>query len=384
MAAGTLLGTRGLNHAGIDIPWLSPGRYALTQFRVVPVYLRLILWPAGQSVAWDVHPSDGLLDPPSTLGGALLLGAIVAAAITTERWTRDTDSVLARVTRLAAFGASWFLLWLAPTSTVIPLSDLLMEHRVYIASLGVLLPLGAGVAAVIARPGRARLLAGAALAAILLALALATYSRSVVWATELALWTDATRESPRMARVHLNLGNALHDDGRVEEALREYRIAQDLSSDHTISPLQLLLNVSAALLDARRPREAAAVLEEAARAAEPAPEVLNNLAIAYLAQARLDDAEVLVARLLAEHPSFARAHNALGLLRQARGDYRGARDAFAEAVRLAPADILALTNLARVEEALGHTPEACAALARAAELSPAVVGESARLGCDGR
>lgn len=58
---------------------------------------------------------------------------------------------------------------------------------------------------------------------------LMTHARNEVWRSDLTLWQDAARKSPELPRAHLQLGVALHQRGRLVEALKEYRRADELA-----------------------------------------------------------------------------------------------------------------------------------------------------------
>jgi len=137
-------------------------------------------------------------------------------------------------------------------------------------------------------------------------------------------------------------------------------------------------------LDLGEMSEAAPLLERAVALGASDRDVLHNLAVAWVRLGRLDDAGRLLARLLAREPGFARAHNALGLLNERRGDLAAARDAFAAAARLAPDDAGVARNLARAEEGLGRIAAACATLERSRMTSEAARMEWTRLGCTGQ
>jgi len=364
---GGLLATRDTLHTGTRIPWLGSIKFVLTQMRVVPTYLRLLFWPTGLHVDWAVHPSTSLLDPASTLAGGLFLCALVTAAFVAERRTREAHSPFTWTIRLAAFGVLWFLVFLTPTSTIVPLVDLLEEYRVYLPSFGIFVPVGAGAVLALARmPSQTRIVGGVVAAALLTALGAATYMRSCIWATELALWSDSVSKSPEKARAREKLGDALADGGRVEEALEQYGEALRLASDHTVSPRRIALRRAAVLSDVGRLDEAASVLQGLIKRGDHGTDVLHNLAVVYVDQGRLDEAEVLARSLLEAAPRWARAHNVLGLIQRARGNGMAARDAFESAAALAPNDTVVLFDLADAEARLGRIDEACAANARAA------------------
>ena len=174
--------------AGFLIPFMPPGRYFLTQWHVVVTYLRLLFWPTGQNLDWDFPLAHGLTDPAVLGSGFFLAVLLVGAGIVFVRCRSRGDSAGA-TGRLAAFGVAWFFLLLAPTSSVVPLADVLMEHRLYLASWGIFLAaavLAASLIEGLARPGRTPILA-AVVVCLCAGLASATYLRVGFWQSKLAL-----------------------------------------------------------------------------------------------------------------------------------------------------------------------------------------------------
>ena len=102
----------------------------LTQLRVLSMYLSQILWPDPNRHLFfydNYTVSTGLLSPPTTLLGAILLFLLLAAAmLVRQRFPLVSLGIL-------LFFASHFL-----TSNVVPL-ELVFEHRNYFAVFGVVL-----------------------------------------------------------------------------------------------------------------------------------------------------------------------------------------------------------------------------------------------------
>lgn len=102
----------------------------LTQLRALPLYLQWMALPLPQNLTFyydNYSVSRGLLDPPTTLFGGLLLAALALSA-----WR------LRSKLPLFSLGILWFFCAHALTSNVIPL-ELVFEHRNYFALLGFLL-----------------------------------------------------------------------------------------------------------------------------------------------------------------------------------------------------------------------------------------------------
>lgn len=363
LSLSTLGSIAGQPHAGFSVEGLPPGTYLLTQLRVVATYLRLLAAPVGQSGYWVIRPSRGLLEP-AVLGSGLLLVALLAGAVALFAWARGRGDESGGAGRVAAFGVAWFFLLLTPTSSFVPLADLLVEHRVYLASWGVFAAVAVGAERLWARvvgPGR-QAWAATAVCAVWGVLALALHARNAVWESRLAFWTDAVAKAPLAQRPHLNLAYALWDRGQPELAIEEYRLA--LAHGGRAAPADeafILNNLGVALLSAGRGAEAVEALERASALAPRDPSPLANLALAMARRDDLAAAEAYATRALALDPRHGGALVVLGGVRLARGDAAGAVEAFERAVRLDPDDAERWLDLGVAQERLGHVSEACAA-----------------------
>src|SRR5260221_3634918 len=171
LAALLFTGVRGSTEAGFELPAMTARHYFLTQPRVILTYLRLLFWPSGQNVDWDFPVSESFFEPRTALA-FLLIAAMVTSSAWLWWWSakRARDPELRSLARLAAFGPLWFLLVLAPTSSVVPILDVMAEHRGYLPSLGIFLP-AAAAGVLLARrfaPGPRGAIAGCAAATAVL------------------------------------------------------------------------------------------------------------------------------------------------------------------------------------------------------------------------
>jgi protein O-mannosyl-transferase len=361
--------------AGFLIPFMPPGRYLLTQWHVLATYLRLLFWPTGQNLDWDFPLARGLADPSVLGSGVLLVGLIAGAAILFLRSRSRADSGGA-AGRLAAFGVTWFFILLAPTSSLVPLADVLMEHRLYLACWGIFLATAVLVRHLVeslARPASPFLVA-AALACLCAGLASTTYVRVGLWRSKLALWNDCVAKSPRKARVHLGLGNAFRKADQVQQAITAYRTALDLASgDPRWIRQEIRGKLGSALLAMGRADEAIADLQ-AGLAEEPRnPTLLGALAMAHLQRHELPAAEAAAQGSVAAAPEPATSLQILGLVRLAEGDPAAAAAALERAMRTDPDEPLGRLLLARAYREQGRQREACDVLrSPATEQSPQI------------
>ncbi len=372
----TFAGLGPTSQAGLDLPGVAPLQYAATQFRVIPTYLRLLVWPAGQCVDW-YFPVSGI-GAAAIAGAALLAMLVVGSAIVAIR-LREVKGDLAAAARTASFGLLFFVLVLVPTSSVVPLRDPLAEHRTYLAALGVILGAVAFAACGVQRiaRGRAALVGAAVTAAIVLTLAIATAARSAVWASPVALWTDAARKAPQKARVHLDLGYALLQANRPADALESFRNARELTPDHTVSRDALLEVIVTTLMSVGRFDQARAEVERTLVMNPGDPAGLAALATIAFAQRNDDECQQAALAALASSPSSpsspsstvaASAHLSLGKMFLRRGEVARALESLRRAAATGAVNAAIYEVLGIAEERSGSPDAACAAFARAAAL----------------
>ncbi len=361
--------TAGLPDAGLSIPGLGPRRYFLTQLTVLVRYLRLVVWPAGQNIDWDWPIARSAAEPAVIASAAALAVLVAGAALLVVRGRRATGPGAAAA-RVAAFGVAWFFVVLAPTSSVIPIVDVLVEHRLYLASWGILLAAAAGLERLAAAwpEKRSSPAALGAVAAVWLALAGALHARNAVWETRRALWTDAVAKSPRKARPYLGLSDAAYHEGRVEEAVAQDLIALDLAGRDPITRPVILYDLAAALLKLGRDAEAEPVLEAGVREYPDTPGFLTNLAFCKLHRGDVAGAQALAARATQLDPQSADSWQVLALTRWGAGRAAEGLPFIERAIALDP-DFLPRRHVrALILAASGRVGEACAAWSKLSRL----------------
>jgi len=294
---------------------------------------------------------------------------------------------------MAAFGVAWFFLVLAPTSSVVPIVDALVEHRVYLASWGVLVAVAVAVERGLSRvPSGRRALAATALVGLAWsALAVCLHQRNAAWESRLALWGDSAAKAPRHWRSHLNLGHAHWDRGHQDEGIREVsRAVEIVAAEAPTREADLLSDLGAMLIYAGRIDDARAALRRASERDPKNARVLANLAVATLKKQDLPGAELHATRALALDPSLGRALEVIGEVRLDRGDAAGALPYLARAVKAKPDDAAALFYLGVAYERLGRSAQACAVWRQALAVPGIAQGareltthQSAAAGCAG-
>lgn len=205
-----------------DLTQRSFTEYLLTQFRVVVIYLRLLVLPLNQQAVYDLKVSRSVTDP-AVLGSLGLLVVLGWGGFLAWRWARKTRDESAVLFTLVAMGTAWFFLTLSVESSMIPIKDLIFEHRTYLPGVGFAAVAAAAISMGAGKMAPRRALWAAAGVALLVAvpLSVATYIRNDVWTTELKFWDDVVKKNPGKAIGYHNRGNAYAKEGKYDLALRD-------------------------------------------------------------------------------------------------------------------------------------------------------------------
>ncbi|MGA8877077.1 MAG: tetratricopeptide repeat protein [Candidatus Korobacteraceae bacterium] len=171
-------------------------------------YLEKAIWPSRLAVFYP-HP----------LGSALGWQAVVAAAgllIITVLVVRARDR------RYLFVGWFWFLGTLIPMIGVVQVGMQGMADRyAYLPFIGIYLMICWGVAELAQQRRLARALPAACIA-VLLALMIVTYRQVGYWQDDVTLWSHAAQVTRGNYVAEDNLGEALVDEGKMEEAMPHF------------------------------------------------------------------------------------------------------------------------------------------------------------------
>ena len=173
----------------------------LTEPRIVLMYLSQILLPNIQrlSIEHDIILSTSFFSPWTTLPAIMAIFLVVSGSL-----------FFLKKHPLFCFPVLFFFLNHTVESTVAPL-ELIFEHRNYLPSLFLFLPVGILVAHILySAPSQSTFRRTTAILCTILFLIIsghATYTRNQAWETMESLWSDALRKAPKSSRAASYLGN---------------------------------------------------------------------------------------------------------------------------------------------------------------------------------
>lgn len=200
---------------------ITPANYLFTQFSVLLKYLQMLLFPINQNIDYDVTLSTSFFEI-KTLISFMVLAAILLLGV-----------LLFNKSRIISFGIFWFFVTLAVESSIIPISDLIFEHRTYMPSYGFILILTTAIFTLLWQKNKN--LALGIIGLIIISNSVLTYQRNKVWQDEITLWTDAIKKSPNKARPYVCRGNAYEELNKMDDAILDYNKAIELQPNYTLA-----------------------------------------------------------------------------------------------------------------------------------------------------
>jgi tetratricopeptide (TPR) repeat protein len=299
------------------------------------VYLRQMVWPEGLAVPYP-YPHNGLPAWEVALAGALL--AVLSAVAWGERRRRPW----------LLMGWLWYLGMLTPMIGIVQVGASAHADRMtYLPQIGICM----AVTWLVAEWRLSRVAFGGLMAGVILALMFCAWKQTTYWKSNETLWPHTLACTTGNYMAHFNLGNALRQEGRMDDAITHYEEALQIAPRDA----ETHNNIGLALFQKGRMNDAMAHLQKAAQIAPHDAATQNNLGYTLLQMGRVDEAITHCRQAVQIRPDFAEAHNNLGLafFRQGRMDEAIAQ--YQKALEIKPADPSVQNNLAWL---LATCPEA--------------------------
>lgn len=257
---------------GFGVEDLSPWSYALTQSGVLLHYLKLALLPTNLCIDyfdWPIARNFGDVRIPALL----VAGGTIATAIGLIKTPR------------AAFLPAFFLIVLSPSSSIVPIRELVCEYRMYLPLAAIAVAVATGIWWAIDKYADAdEAFVPKCFVVIVLmitgVLGLSTYARNTVYQSPEVMWADVVSKRPDNYRARGNLAGYQVQRKEFAAAEQNHLAALRVKPDHFTS----LLGMGTVCAQTNRPQEAERYFEAALKIEPNNPGALANRGILSASQ----------------------------------------------------------------------------------------------------
>jgi len=189
--------------------------YLITQPFVSLHYFKTFFLPTELSADTDWTTLKTILDKKFFIGMAFIFLMLLFSWIAAKKKHLQGMS----------FGIIWFFVALLPSSSIIPFSEVMNDHRIFFPFIGLLIA-SASLLQLLLKRKEKNLDKKFSLRAGLFLLVFTvigmhsygTYKRNIIWDNDESLWHDVTIKSPNNGRGWMNYGLALMAKGQYAEA----------------------------------------------------------------------------------------------------------------------------------------------------------------------
>lgn len=312
--------------------------HLITQPRAWIHYLGTLLMPLNLSVDYSFPVYHSLFESEVIFSLIVLITLAIIILI------------ISKINRIGGFFSLWFAINLLPTNSVLALEDIVTDRWLYLSTAGFAVILGISAERLFQLVGANSNRISKIIFFFLCFLFIELYSygtlmRNLTWGNYRALWADTASKAPASVRAHLGLGIGLSQEGRIEEAIREYKKALQLNPKVG----EAYLNLSYAYLNLGRLEEA---IDASKRAIVLQPKLAsaahNNLGLAYFEQGLLDEAQEEFQHAISLKLGNDAPYYNLGLIYDREGDIDQAISNMERAIDYNPDYFLAWEALSRL------------------------------------
>jgi Tfp pilus assembly protein PilF len=317
-------------------------------------YIGQMFWPAGLAV---LYPHPGYHLPIWKIGLSMLILSMITAGVAAE-WRKRPYLLV---------GWLWYLGMLVPVIGLMQVgSQARADRYTYLPQIGLYIMVAWGVVELSGSWRYRRVVLGSAGVAIIAGLMAVAYVQTGYWKDSITLWTHTLACTSGNYVAHNNLGIALADQGKLPEAIQQYKQTLQLMPDFA----DACLNLGIALARQGKLQEATGYLRTAVRLRPDEPKGHCNLGNALAEQGKYPEAIREYEEALRLKPDYAHAENNLASAFEAVGRPDDALVQYQSALRLEPDAPTTHCNLGELLVKLGRRDEAAAQFKESLRLQP--------------
>jgi len=338
--------------------FLSPIERVLVASRAIWFYLSKLIWPSNLTFIyprWNIAPTY-LLNYSFLLAGVVMCGVIYFL----RRY----------LGRRVEVAAAFFVATLSPVLGFIMLYTFrytfVADHYQYLACIGPIALASAGLVNLADVSKNSRTLIFSAALCLPVVLATLTWRQAAMYGNIETLWRTTLARNPSCWMAHNNLGIALFERGRLDEAIVHYRTTLETQPDFWDADY----NLGTALLGKGQVDEAIFYCNKAAMMQPNDPDAQVALANALLQKRQVDDAIVHYQKAVAIRPDYFLARYGLGHALLEEGKFDAAIEHSRAALLIQPNNADCQTVLAIALDEKGQAAEAIKHYEKALAISP--------------
>ena len=293
-------------------------------------YMGKMIWPTNLAVFYP-HPGNTVVMWQAVLAALFLLGL----SFSTSRRAKEQPYL--------PVGWLWYLGTLVPVIGLVQVGDHAMADRyTYVPLIGLFIVMAWGLPDLLARRSHGRFVLTLSALAVIIGCMICSSLQVRHWKNSITLFTHTLQATPNNPQAHTNLGIALAEQGRLDEAVRHYAEALRIKPDF----LPARINLGGALAGQDKFDEALAQYSEALRIAPDSADAHYNLANVLARHGRPLEAVAHYAEALRIKPDDWQAHNNLGIALASHDRMSQAVAHFRQALEIKPNFPEARHNLA--------------------------------------
>jgi Flp pilus assembly protein TadD len=334
---------------------ISRESYLYTQFNVLWTYIRLFFIPVGLHIDYDYPITNSLLyDNPSYHIIAKILHSEVLWGMLAHLVILAVGIFSIRRFPLLAFSILFYYLAHLVESSVIPIKDVVFEHRTYLPNLGLVTLCAWLITVYLVKIHK--MLALTVTVALIATLGTATWLRNEQWRDPIALWQYNVQQSPNKSRAWVILGKHLIQAGKPKEGIEALRhsVTRTTAADGTTTTtysIETILNMVVAYKMMGEYTTALTWIDQALQGDlnnfNRAKFLVNQGNIFY-EQKRLGEAEQSYRHAIAMYPPSLSARANLASILGTLGRNTEAEALYLEILKIDPGNTVVQENLAKL------------------------------------
>lgn len=207
---------------------LTVYQYIINIIHLFAQYIEKLIFPFNLSAIYSFHPLTTIIDPKAMISLVMALGIAFFA------YAMRKDKVI-------SFSLCLIIFPLLPVFYIRSIAgeSVFAERYLYLPSSGYVIILALLLTRIRLSVSYQKIILAIVFFVLIASYSVGTIVRNMAWKNSYTLWTDTVQKNPDSAVAHRFLGFALFTDGRLDEAIEQYKTALGFKPDDEDAHLNL-------------------------------------------------------------------------------------------------------------------------------------------------